>query len=64
MHYLELRCNVKKCNIDGSTDMLLEKCVPSNGHPCYYLSVKTEEDDGREDAWKKFDSFVDKKGGL
>jgi len=60
MENLVLRCNLQRCNIDGSTDMTLEKCVLNNNTPCYYLIVRKGSEDRPEDVWKKFDYFVTK----
>ena len=58
MDSLKLQCSQQRCNIDGTTEMKLEKCVLTNATPCYYLIVKANEPD---DAWKKFNSFVSDK---
>lgn len=63
MQSLSLRCNLQRCNLDGSLEMSVEKCVLTNNSPCYYLLVKTNDEGKPEDAWRKFDAFVTKKAG-
>lgn len=64
MQYMTLRCTLQRCNVDGTLDMKIEKCVLKNASPCYYLTVKAVDDANPEDSWKKFDNFVTtKKGG-
>ena len=58
MQNLVLKCSLPRCNIDGSKEMNLDKCVLNNGSPCYYLMVKYEDNCEPEDIWKKFDNFV------
>lgn len=61
MKSLLLQCNLKRCNIDGSKEMSIDKCILTNNSPCYYLLVKSAEETSEENAWDKFDEFVDKK---
>ncbi|MGC8764830.1 MAG: hypothetical protein ACP5QT_02985 [Brevinematia bacterium] len=58
MQCLYLRCSLNRCNVDGTKEMRLEKCIQANSSPCYYLIVKTEEETEPEEIWKKFDNFV------
>lgn len=60
MQSLYLRCTLQRCNVDGSSVMSLEKCALSHSSPCYYMTVKENEEEHPEDAWKKFDHFVTK----
>ena len=53
-----LRCQLKRCNVDTTEDMSIEKCVMSNGSPCYYL-ISTQTDILPEDmVWDKFNNYV------
>ncbi len=61
MQSLQLRCNLQRCNVDGSIEMQIDKCVLANASPCYYLTIKNCDEDRPEDVWKKFDHFVTKK---
>lgn len=65
MQYMTMRCNLQRCNVDGTLEMKVEKCLYSNQNgnscsPCYYLNVRVSEEGVPDDAWKKFNSFVDK----
>ncbi len=61
MQSLYLKCALPRCNVDGTKEMTLEKCVLTNCSPCYYLIVKNEEQCEPEEVWKKFDNFVTNK---
>lgn len=63
MQSMVLRCTLQRCNVDGTTEMKLEKCVLKNSSPCYYVTVKVMDEGNPEDIWKKFDNFVTKKKG-
>lgn len=64
MQNMILRCTLQRCNVDGTMEMKVEKCVLKNSSPCYYLTVKVIDEANPEDVWKKFDNFVTtKKGG-
>lgn len=61
MQSLILRCTLQRCNVDGTLEMKIEKCVLRNSSPCYYLTTKVYDETKPEDAWKKFDNFITKK---
>lgn len=61
MQSLHLRCSLQRCNVDGTVEMNIDKCVLANSSPCYYLMIKVREEDSPEDVWKKFDNFVTSK---
>jgi hypothetical protein len=58
MDGLKLQCSMQRCNVDGTTEMKIEKCVLTNASPCYYLMIKVNDEDRPEDVWKKFNNFV------
>ncbi|MFN4217251.1 MAG: hypothetical protein ACK4HQ_07630 [Brevinematales bacterium] len=58
MKHLVLRCNLMRCNVDGSEEMSLEKCVLRNDSPCYYLLYQSREDGHPDQVWQRFGSFV------
>lgn len=61
MKTLILRCALPRCNIDGSKELNIDKCILQHSTPCYHLIVKDGEDFEPEDAWRKFGDFVSKK---
>jgi hypothetical protein len=58
MQSLSMKCNLQRCNVDGTLEMTLDKCVLVHASPCYYLCIKTYDEERPEDAWKKFDHYV------
>ena len=63
MKALTLQCSLQRCNIDGSKELSIDKCILSNNSPCYYLLTKSDQETSEESAWDKFDDFLDKKKG-
>ncbi len=58
MKNLVLKCSLPRCNVDGTKEMNIDKCVLANASPCYYLIIKEEDGCEPEEIWKKFDNFV------
>ncbi|MEJ5285530.1 MAG: hypothetical protein ACP5Q5_10875 [Brevinematia bacterium] len=58
MKSLLLKCSLPRCNVDGTKEMNIDKCVLNNSSPCYYLIIKDEDGCEPEEVWKKFDNFV------
>jgi hypothetical protein len=60
MNGLYLHCSLQKCNIDGSKEMSIDRCILRNNTPCYYLLIKETSVAPEDEAWRKFDRFVGK----
>ncbi len=60
MRSIELICMLEKCNLDGSENMTLDKCL-KNGHPCYYLHVTEEKIQPNDVAWGRFKENLNRK---
>lgn len=58
MKSLILRCQLKRCNVDNTEDMSIEKCVMNNGSPCYYLLSQQTDVLPEDMVWDKFNQFV------
>jgi len=67
MSYLELKCRLDRCCVDHTTTMEIKKCITQNDkehpdqfNPCPYLTIKSNEEYGKGEVWKKFGDMIDK----
>lgn len=62
MEWMEMRCRLTKCEIDGTTEMDPSKCLNDKGEfrICYQLALKKHQEAEKGEVWKKLEEIIDK----